>query len=141
MVMLAQGHDDRAIQITTKVLTRTPDSVFARVVRGDAYKHHARGCFHADATDDFTAALIADPSRQNVLGRGFSFVESHHFEEVLLRFHPWLRDRGPMPIRAYPMIAKHSSQNFLSFVALVLLFVGKLRRSMRRTARKRLMER
>jgi len=132
MFFQAKRHNDRAIQIATQVLARTPGSAFAMVVRGTALKYHAKGCYHVDATDDFAHAMTRDKAVQPLLGPNFGFDDLARFDKMLLAFHPWLRDRSPLPLfeRRLPFWVLRG-RSWFGFVSLLFMFLGKLKRKVR----------
>jgi len=141
MFFQARGHPDRAIQIATQVLTRSPTSVLALLVRGEAYKFHPKGS-HVAATDDFAHALALDQTVQPLLGFGFGFDDLSRFDEILLKFHPWLWERMPLPIiscdthltnRLSRWLLK--GRSYFGFIGLLFMFLGKLKRKVRLSRR------
>jgi hypothetical protein len=126
-MMQATGRSEDAIEVASKVLRRS-DSVFARIVRGDCYKFHPRGCFGREAAEDYSLALVADPSVSTLLGQGFAPAFARgHLERLLLRFHPWLWRDGPPVLQAYPLMKAGNFQQTV-FIGLVFLCVARMRR-------------
>jgi tetratricopeptide (TPR) repeat protein len=136
MFFQAKRHNDRAVQIATQVLTRTTISAFAYIVRGTALKYHAKGCYHVDAADDFAQAMAIDKSVQPLLGPNFGFDDLPRFDEILLKFHPWLYQRSPLPISVRPRCCWIlRGRSWFGFLGLLFTFLGKLKRRVRLTHR------
>jgi hypothetical protein len=111
----------------------------ALLVRGEANKYHSKGSFHIEATEDFAHALTLDKTVQPLLGRGFGFDDMSRFDEIFLKFHPWLWARQPMPLCAkadQDMIRRVpgwllKGRSYFGFLGLLFMFLGKLKRKVR----------
>jgi len=124
---LSRGDCDSAIEICSKVLSRSGVHAFALLVRGDACKFHVSGHFEREAAEDYAAVLRLDANLQPLLGIHFKLAPPTRLEELALRFHPFLDKQGPRPYEEYPMYAAYSRrQNFFA-AAWVIHFVASLK--------------
>lgn len=140
-MLQATGRAEDAIEVASRVVRRA-DSVFARIVRGDCYKFHPKGCFGGEAAEDYSTALMADPSISSLLGRGFAPASARgHLERLLLHFHPWLWRNFPRVLQHYQLygfnynnlrnIRTPNNFSYTVWVGLVLLCVARLKRLVR----------
>eukprot|EP00405_Crypthecodinium_cohnii_P025934 CAMPEP_0206497832 /NCGR_PEP_ID=MMETSP0324_2-20121206/50513_1 /ASSEMBLY_ACC=CAM_ASM_000836 /TAXON_ID=2866 /ORGANISM="Crypthecodinium cohnii, Strain Seligo" /LENGTH=499 /DNA_ID=CAMNT_0053983663 /DNA_START=169 /DNA_END=1665 /DNA_ORIENTATION=- len=133
LLMLAQGHNDRCIQICTHTLQRCPQHTLTLLVRGDAYKFHASGYFARQAADDYTALLQVDSSLEDLLGERPSMALHTRFDELLLRFEPRVSKDGPRPYEEYPLCLMSRKHRPFLVASYVLVAVAKLKASVRST--------
>lgn len=124
---LSFGDCDGAIQICSKVLSRSGSHAFALLVRGDACKFHVSGHFEREAAEDYAAVLRLDATLQPLLGMHFQLTPPTRLEELTLRFHPSLDKQGPRPYEEYPMYAAYSRRQYFFVAAWVVHFVASLR--------------
>jgi len=126
LFLQARGQYDRAIQICTQVLERSPRHLFGLLARGDSYHFHPSGYFVKKAAKDYAAILEEDESLRPFIGPQFILDRKHHtrIDELLLRLHPWLAGEAPRAYEMYPNLGKRCAFFSTSFK---LLVVAKLR--------------
>lgn len=130
LFLQGEGHNDRAIQICTKVLERSPKLPLALLRRGDAYKFHASGYYGQKAAADYATLLELDISYQPEIGQIFTKDTHARADELVLKFHPYLKEQGPGPYFFYKFFGKPPP--FMVF-SLVLIFTVKLKTHVKST--------
>lgn len=125
---LQQTQWERAIDICSQVLRRSPRYPFALLMRGSSYKWHPSGYYSRKAADDFVSLLEIDMIYQPFLGRRHSPENHKDLDELLLLFHPTLQNQGPRPYVEYPLYRRN---NTLRIAALVTVAAAKLLRASR----------
>eukprot|EP00933_Yihiella_yeosuensis_P024424 TRINITY_DN18935_c0_g1_i3.p1 TRINITY_DN18935_c0_g1~~TRINITY_DN18935_c0_g1_i3.p1 ORF type:complete len:812 (+),score=161.57 TRINITY_DN18935_c0_g1_i3:129-2564(+) len=124
---LQHGQCEKAVTITTQVLSRNPGYALAFLLRGDAYKYHPeRAAYHKqNAASNYTTVLELDFSLQSLLTSHHPEPSQHaRAEDLLLRFHPFLQSRAPRPYNEYALCRRKDP---LLVTTLVAFAVTKLR--------------
>eukprot|EP00931_Biecheleriopsis_adriatica_P054448 TRINITY_DN32044_c0_g1_i1.p1 TRINITY_DN32044_c0_g1~~TRINITY_DN32044_c0_g1_i1.p1 ORF type:complete len:803 (-),score=121.66 TRINITY_DN32044_c0_g1_i1:359-2767(-) len=124
---LQHGHCDRAAQICTQVLRRSPRYPLALLMRGDALKFNPSTwmVLKQQAAEDYASLMELDLSYQRLLTRQRPDPSRHvRAEELLLSFHPTLQKQNPRPYFEYACCRRRDP---FFVTGLVMFAVSRLR--------------
>ncbi|CAK9015363.1 Catechol O-methyltransferase [Durusdinium trenchii] len=123
---LQHHYADRAVNICTQVLQRSPKCPLALLMRGDAYRFGpASRARQQSAAADYADLLELDFNYQALMCRQAPDPANHtRAEELLLSFHPTLQMQAPKPYHHY---ALYRHKDPLGVACMVVLAVTKLR--------------
>ncbi|CAK0891000.1 unnamed protein product [Prorocentrum cordatum] len=91
---LRWGECDKAVKVCSRVLSRAPACPLALLARRDAYRYHPSGRFARQAEADAAAAAALGAGLPARLGQRLDASEPCQLDELLLHFHPSLREQG-----------------------------------------------